>query len=61
MNNHISMNRSVQMNVCVQVDLTAPDADKHLREMRSAALGMTDDERSVRVSVIRDYNLEWAS
>ena len=42
------MNQSRQMKVCVEIELTAPSASKHLREMESAAERMSDDLSSVR-------------
>ena len=36
------------MKVCVEIELTAPSASKHLREMKSAAERMSDDLSSVR-------------
>jgi hypothetical protein len=45
------MNQSRQMMVRSEVELTAPAADKHLREMGSAAKRITDDRSSVRAWV----------
>lgn len=42
------MSQSKQMRVRAEVELTAPGATKHLREMKSAAERMTDDRCSVR-------------
>ncbi len=42
------------MDVRVQVDLSVEPAKKHLAEMRSAANSLTDDRKSVRVSVPSD-------
>jgi hypothetical protein len=43
------------MDVRVQIDLSVPPADKHLKEMRSAANLLTDDRTSVRVSVPAEH------
>jgi hypothetical protein len=43
------------MNVCVEVKLSIPAADKHLYEMNSAAAQMTNDRDSVRVSVEDEF------
>jgi hypothetical protein len=48
------MNQSKQMKVCAEVELTAPGATKHLREMNSAAERMTDDQSSVRAWVDKE-------
>jgi len=45
------MNQSRQMKVCAEVALTVSGAAEHLREMKSAAERMTDDQSSVRVWV----------
>jgi len=42
------------MDVRVQVDLSVPPAKDHLAEMRSTADMLTDDPKSVRVSVPSD-------
>jgi len=42
------------MHVRVQVELTAPARETHLREMLSAAVRLTDDRESVRTSVVVD-------
>ena len=42
------------MNVRVQIDLSVPPARKHLDEMLSAADLLTDNQKSVRVSVPPD-------
>lgn len=42
------------MDVRVQVDLSVEPAKKHLAEMRSAANSLTDDRKSVRVTVQSD-------
>jgi len=42
------------MDVRVQVDLSVAPAKTHLAEMRSAADSLTDDRKSVRVSVPED-------
>jgi hypothetical protein len=42
------------MNVRVQIDLSVPPAREHLDEMRSAAGLLTDNRKSVRVSVPSD-------
>jgi hypothetical protein len=43
-----------QMDVRIQVDLSVEPEKKHLAEMRSAADSLTDDRKSVRVSVPSD-------
>ena len=39
------------MNVCVAVELAVPTADKHIREMKSSAIQLTNDRGSIRVTV----------
>jgi hypothetical protein len=48
------MNQSKQIMVRSEVELTAPASDKHLREMKSAAQRITDDQFSVRAWVDKD-------
>jgi hypothetical protein len=43
------------MNVCVEVELAIPAADKHLHEMNSAAAQMTNDRDSIQVSVEEEF------
>ena len=43
-----------QMDVRVQIDLSVEPTKKHLAKMRSAADSLTDDRKSVRVSVPSD-------
>jgi len=42
------------MKVCSEVELTTPAVTKHLREMKSAAERITDDQSSVRTWVDKD-------
>ena len=46
--------RSKQMDVRVQIDLSIPPAEKHFAAMRSAANQLTNDRDSVRVSIPSD-------
>jgi len=48
------MKEMTSMDVRIQVDLSVEPAKKHLTEMRLAADSLTDDRKSVKVSVPTD-------